>query len=865
MSWISATDPLALVAIQAGQVGTPASEKAAAGSSKLDAPQRAITVGEPVPIVFGRRRTIDGIESGGVLISPGATEARFENDTSNNVTAYYHLVLSEGQIDSIAVKDVFQRSCRVGSHSQTYNRRAGTWTPANAIVAREGYDMPECPYYCGTVGAYPGMSTLSFSVTIPNGFDYWNRQVHAFIRGGMHVDRFVEGTNGASDNFADLVRWSLLNSSRTPSSLIDTTALGIAADFLEANGFTCNCWISESSNYADLVAKWAPYFLLGESNNGGKKGLRPLLPITAEGEIDTGAITPEYTFTEDSVIADSLEITYTSLADRQPFVAQMVWRQQLEDDFGIVRTAEVRYAGTAETGPYESHDLSAFCTRENHAVKVGAYLLAKRVYTTHTLRFKARPEVHNTLLTVGDIFRLKLARDSSYGADSVHDYLYQVQRISKTLTGDVSYEAVHFPVNQDGASLVALDVVAATGSGILLTSNKTGVGCDINSASDNTIPSETWSTAQDLGIEETSLTQGGEYYGANGSGVPARSGTFQFLDATVESTEDPDIYKITVTATSTPPPLNPNDGLELPLPSDQLRIELNNGYSFFIPPVVPPATDSTGTLIFFDDVSAETLPVTRTLSVAGWSGGGFDELNTSDTMNYEITGGVTVITVEARDVGGVATLYTSGLTFDPAPSLALSGGPFNDPVMTFGPENDGYALANDSSLAVGTNDFTMECWGWSPGRDANESGYWWSTYVAFGDAWNFNDGAFEIGHLQHANGNTLDGIAGGGVGPFVGDDYQGNDYVYKAGDYDGAWVHLAFVRQSGDLRLFVNGVEATEVYEGIGGSVGPIDPEYSFDVGSLVLGSYGIKLGQVVLTIGTAKYTSNFTPPTERI
>ena len=171
MTWIAASDPLALVAIQAGQVNNPAVQEGAAGGGRLDTQQRAVELGEPVPIAFARRRN----GKGGVLISPGATEARFENDTSNAVTASYHLVLSEGQIDSIPVKDVFQRACRVGSHTQTYNRRAGTWAPGNYVVARAGYDMPECPYYCGSVGLYPGMSTASFQVTIPDGFDQWNR------------------------------------------------------------------------------------------------------------------------------------------------------------------------------------------------------------------------------------------------------------------------------------------------------------------------------------------------------------------------------------------------------------------------------------------------------------------------------------------------------------------------------------------------------------------------------------------------------------------------------------------------------------------------------------------------------------------
>jgi hypothetical protein len=506
MSWISATDPLALLAIQAGQVGTPATEAGAAASRKLDAPQRAIELGEPVPIVFCRRRN----SKGGVLVSPGATEARFENDATNSVTAYYHLVLSEGQIDSIPVKDVFQRSCRVGSHTQTYNRRAGTWTPGNAILARAGYDMPECPYYCGSVGAYTGMSTLSFQVTIPNGFDQWNRQVHAFIRGGMRVTRLQDGVTGASDSFADLIRWAWVNSSRVPSALIDTTTLSVADDFLEANGFTCNCWITNSQNVGDVLAKWAPYFLLGESNIGGKKGLQPLLPINVDGTIKTGPISWEYEFTENTIIPDSLEISYSSYADRLPFVAQVTWRQQLEDDFGIIRTAEVRYSGTAASGPYESHDLSEFCTNEAHAVKVGAYILSKRINTTHTIRFVARPEAHNTILTQGDIIRVKLARNASGYSLTHHDYLYQVERITKTLAGDVSYECSHFPVDDTGASLVALDVAAATGTGVLLTSNKTGVGCDVNSSTDNTIPAETWSAVDSTvaaGGVTTDLTQ----------------------------------------------------------------------------------------------------------------------------------------------------------------------------------------------------------------------------------------------------------------------------------------------------------------------------------------------------------------------
>lgn len=487
MTWIKTSDPLALLAIQAGQTPNPSKQVGAAASSSLDVDQRSIDIGEPVPIVFARRRN----NAGGILVSPGATEARFENDASNNVTASYLLVLSEGRLDSIPVKDVLQRSCRVGSHTQTYNRRAGTWLPGNYITELVGFDKPEASYICGSIGLYPDMTTLSFQVTIPDGFDYWRRQVHVFVRGGMWVTRLLDSVLGPSDNFADLVQWMLSNSGRVPAALIDTAALSEAALFLEANGLTCNCWLQEAQNYSDILTAWSPYFLLGESNINGKKGLRPLLPTNSDGTLKITTITPEYTFTESEILPGTLEIDYTSWSDRQPFVAQMIWRQELGDDAAIIRTAEVQLSSnTSETGPYESHDLSAFCTSETHAVKAGAYILARRTYVSHTARFSARPQVHSTILSPGSIIRVALERNAAGGSLSAHDYFYQVERISKTLAGDVNYECSHFPVDTEQRSIVSQLVAAATGTGILLTSNSSGIGCDINSATDETIPLE---------------------------------------------------------------------------------------------------------------------------------------------------------------------------------------------------------------------------------------------------------------------------------------------------------------------------------------------------------------------------------------
>jgi hypothetical protein len=504
MSIIS-SDPLAFLTAQGGVVGTPLSEGGASGADNLDQKQRSAVVGEPIPIVFCRRTG----GTGGVLISPPATEARFEDDASSNITASYHLVLSEGQIDSIQVRDVFQRACRVGSFTQTYDRRAGTFVAGNFI---DNTPNLEAPTYCGTSGTYDGLSTMAFTVTIPAGFDQWNRQVHCFIRGGIYVTRLLDSVTGPSNNVADLLLYLLRNSSRVPEAMIDTaTSFLAAATFTNANGFWFNGVVSESTNLRDWISNTLQYFLLRQARIGGKEALKPLVPTNNDGTIKTTAVSWVFTFTEQHIIPDSFEITYTPLADRKPFCATVLWRQQ--DDLGIpvMRTAEVRYTGTAIDGPYEQHDLSGFCSSENHAVKAGAYIISKRRHVTHRLQLGVKPDAFNPTLAAGDLVRVRLDRIASTGADSVHDYLYEVDRIGKSITGEVQLDLTHFPVDANLASVVAQEVNAAVGGGLLLPTGLSGITCDVNSSSNTSVPAETFTsgTFPDYGSSFDAIDESG--------------------------------------------------------------------------------------------------------------------------------------------------------------------------------------------------------------------------------------------------------------------------------------------------------------------------------------------------------------------
>jgi hypothetical protein len=235
----------------------------------------------------------------------------------------------------------------------------------------------------------------------------------------------------------------------------------------------------------------------------------------------------------------------------------------------------VRYTGTAINGPFEQHDLSAFCASENHAVKVGTYIISRRNHITHRLRIGVKPDAFNPTLAAGDLVRVRLERTPSTGAASVHDYLYEVDRIGKSISGEVRLELTHFPVDADLASVVAKEVNAAVGAGFVLPTGLSGITCDVNSSSDTTVPADTsldpddWDLPDD-GDFDTDVTEvppvdfpgvvGGVSGGGGGGGGGGPEG-----DPTGDNPPDPNAPQ-EVPSTPVPAPSGP----AIPAPGDPL-------------------------------------------------------------------------------------------------------------------------------------------------------------------------------------------------------------------------------------------------------------------------------------------------------
>ena len=462
---------------EAGRLPPPAAAEAAAAQTPLNAAQQAMAIGEPIPVVFCRRRN----DAGGVLLFPRATEAAFSN-TSTQQTARYHCVLGIGPMGSVQVRDFRVGACRVGSFSQNYDKRAGTWSPGNTATPQTGYQVPTFPTACGGGGSYAGLATLEFSNTTTGGTDDWRTGCNVFVRDGLTVTRLLDSTSGASDNIADLVLWAWQRSSRVPAAMIDTASLTAAARFVDVNGLLCNGQFDESANLGDWLLGILPYFLLRETRIGGKFGLRPLLPINSDGTINTGTLAPDWVLTESVIAPDSFSQDWSDAGTRLAPKLTMLWRQQSETDMPIVRTLQV---GLDRQGPAEQHDLSRFCATEIHAARVGAYMHGRRYLSTHTAAVTLIPGSHSGRISQGDIVVVRVPLVTGREADGLISDWYAVESVAPSADGSEALTLSHFPVDSMARSLLALQVAGATAPGALLPFPAIGA-CDVAGRSTNT-------------------------------------------------------------------------------------------------------------------------------------------------------------------------------------------------------------------------------------------------------------------------------------------------------------------------------------------------------------------------------------------
>lgn len=419
----------------------------------LDVRMSAVTLGAGVPVVFCRE--VSGV--GGCWVSPQCVQFGFQTTTSNDdVQINYMLVVGQGEYPAIAEADVYYGDVLFNTLTDYTIEQTYESLPSNVLTSNFLLNTTLTDRFPGATGSGGSMNDL----TLLGCYAYlespaeWDRQIHVFMREGVKVTRYVDGIVGPSNNFADLVKYLLTASGELQAALVDDTALETAALFLNAEGFQFSGILASVSDLDDYLNRVAPMFLCIPTYSNGQRGMIPALPLDGSYMLNTDPVAPDHEFSMADLVTGSLQINYVPATERKPFKAVMSWRDPASP--GRVRTTEVGYNGYATAGPFERYDVSAFCTSENQAIRVGRYILAQRLYVGHTLQFQLLPEV--TAPAVGETFRLVRDVIPNGAASRRERFVYMATAVSIAPDGTVIVIATHLPRDSSGASQVAQEI-----------------------------------------------------------------------------------------------------------------------------------------------------------------------------------------------------------------------------------------------------------------------------------------------------------------------------------------------------------------------------------------------------------------------
>lgn len=288
-----------------------------------------------------------------------------------------------------------------------------------------------------------------------SGPDYFV-QSHIFIEDGIDVERLTLGGTGPSPFLGDLVNHLMNTTQVLKNDQIDTESFAQANRLHSAYKMYFNGVLQTTNSLAEWLTRTAPYFLLTPRQVDGKYGLWPVCPLNGANELSRDTTVPELVITSDDIVQGSYSRSYISAKDRQPVCLIMVYRDQPEQSVGQTVTVEVRYPGTALSGPFEQHDLTEHCCRAEQAVYAARYILAKRRYTTHTVSFVLNRR--GAQLRPGSIVKIDLAVDTTDGQGISDSYFYQIDSLAEAQSGTISVEATHFPVKAGDVSVIAYEV-----------------------------------------------------------------------------------------------------------------------------------------------------------------------------------------------------------------------------------------------------------------------------------------------------------------------------------------------------------------------------------------------------------------------
>lgn len=299
--------------------------------------------------------------------------------------------------------------------------------------------------------------------------DFNQKQIYMYFDQGVTVDLYSGGlvsgsyATGASNQLVDLICYLFKifadlqqTNADTLGSQIDVSNLQDIATFCSNYDMLCNGVISQPVNLIDYASQMARLFLLSFVSDGGQYKFKPLLPLSGN-QFDTGALTPVATFTEDDILPGSFSKTFIPREERQTFFANMIFRETSSIAVSRQRSIQMGYPGTPLDAPIEQFDMTDVCASYAHAQTIGAYELARRKHTTHSVEFSIA--ISSAALLPTDIVKIQMNRVDSKGDNRLETEWYQVTNVVLTSDGVSKISAVHFPVDGSDQSVIIDDML----------------------------------------------------------------------------------------------------------------------------------------------------------------------------------------------------------------------------------------------------------------------------------------------------------------------------------------------------------------------------------------------------------------------
>lgn len=367
---------------------------------------------------------------------------------------------------------------------------------------------------------YTNCAVMGLKLQSSNNFNSLD-QVRCYMKNGLDVERLTDGGTGPSNLFTDLL-WYLATNTDTGAgniidpSLIDRDQLAATGSYLRKNRLFFDDAVSQPTNLRTWLSEKAPSMLCFVAIKNGKLSVNPALPTDSNGLIANVAPKISAMFTDGNIIEGSFSLEWLELEERKLFQAAVIYRRSPVNKLPQQETIVVRYANSGgDALPLEEFSLSHI-TSHSHAIKAAKYFLALRKHITHTVTFRTLPyglslapgefimvaveqspysPANNGIVKAdGTVISITALADGSYDvyywdrsqsevgegtlqiaggiAQNLRNtvfslktaltatQVYQVEALDVDQDGIVTVKASSFPVDSQGRSLVAADVVS---------------------------------------------------------------------------------------------------------------------------------------------------------------------------------------------------------------------------------------------------------------------------------------------------------------------------------------------------------------------------------------------------------------------